>query len=287
MDKFCINNITIFGLVTVMLLFLNVGYCQVRAEKKIPAAISKPKLDAVTTPKMHLQSEGPPQTECMNYNLKIGMSNIHYYTCCGGLQNSSFKLERQYANFHCNPTRLRYAIKNTTSHYDCNGEEGQQNAKQRCSERWGWIEEPVDCWMWSDCFAGACKKEVEELGSSAKTDVVFCGDGRCDANTESSSNCPIDCCPIENPTECVATNNTCPNACCGDAFCCNGPISATQELVQKFWMILLGILAGLVVLVNVICCCCCYCCYSKCCKKERRCNDNDIEMPKSRQGGRR
>lgn len=71
-----------------MLLFLNVGYCQVRAKKKMSAAINKDKLDPVTTPKMHPQSEGPPQTECINYNFRIGLSNIEYYTCCGGLQNS-------------------------------------------------------------------------------------------------------------------------------------------------------------------------------------------------------
>lgn len=115
---------------------------------------------------------------------------------------------------------------------------------------------------------------------STKAESAFCGDGRCDATVESSSNCPIDCCQGVNP-KCVAVNNTCPEACCGESHCCDGPLSDSLRFAQMFWKIVLGILASLLVLINVICCCCCYCCYSKCCKKTRRYSQIDLEMPHS------
>ncbi|PIK33094.1 hypothetical protein BSL78_30094 [Apostichopus japonicus] len=205
------------------------------------------------------------QGECTNFNLKVFI-NIKYYSCCGGIKNSTVKDEPEYPNFQCNPSRFGYAELNVSKSFDCNGPEGQGNAKTRCSERWGWFDDPESCWVWSECFEGACAKETLEIGSSTKDETAFCGDGRCDANSESSANCPIDCCQSENPV-CVPTNNTCPDACCSESHCCNGPTSATQQLVQKLWMAVLGILAGLLILINIICCCCCYCCYSKCCKK--------------------
>ena len=111
----------------------------------------------------------------------------------------------------------------------------------------------------------------------------FCGDGKCDPMSENSTNCPLDCCAEENPSQCQITNNTCTDLCCMEEYCCNVPKdnnTSDSGLGIILWVVL-GVVGG-IILLNICCCCACICCARRCCKKHKKQKFDERHPPENR-----
>ncbi|XP_072018657.1 uncharacterized protein [Amphiura filiformis] len=197
-----------------------------------------------------------PSTECRNSVYSIGRYLKYHYICCeetgqvGQPRQGGQGQKKKVPNLDCNPVNAFGTLNETF--FNCSGTEGQNNARESCDLRWGFLAEDT-CWMWSTCYAGACQKEELSLGSAVKEG--FCGDGRCD-HKENVEECAIDCCPEVN-FECSVSNSTCTDICCSEPGCCMN----LSFLVDNLWMYIVIGVVGCIVLVNLICCCVCFSCY--------------------------
>ncbi|XP_072018658.1 uncharacterized protein [Amphiura filiformis] len=198
-----------------------------------------------------------PSTECRNSVYSIGRSLQYHYICCeetrqvGQPRQGGEGQKKKVPNLDCNPVNAFGTLNEIF--FNCNGTEGQNNARHSCDRRWGFVAEDT-CWMWSTCYTGACQKEELNLGSAVKEG--FCGDGRCD-HKENVEECAIDCCPEVN-FECSVTNSTCADICCSEPSCCMN----LSFLVGNQWRYILIGVGVCIVLVSICCCvcCCCFCC---------------------------
>ncbi|XP_033637174.1 uncharacterized protein LOC117298055 [Asterias rubens] len=214
------------------------------------ATDSPPIQDAADRPQKAAQSS---DNNCVNYNLVDATRNTDYfYTCCETLGEGTAKIDAKTKvtihNYDCNPSHLTTTDYNQQQMFQCTD---KGNAEKWCNQRWGWLSTD-DCWVWSECFEAACRP-----GSSEGS---FCGDGRCDDSVETSNSCPLDCCPVVNPDQCIIKNNTCSSLCCSEATCCDGSEASTSAEVTTFWLIVGAVIAGVVCLLYCCCCCCCCCC---------------------------
>ncbi|XP_072019680.1 uncharacterized protein [Amphiura filiformis] len=232
-------------------------------------------------------SSNSVSTECQNYQISFSGLLRQFYTCCQTPTTtetvSPFKDPDIIANFQCKEKETKAQWKNETKIFNCAGQTGQKNAMERCTARWGWLpqdEVKPDCWVWSECFAGACEKEEEQIGYVYTGCIKMIGTYQYPVNVanktenETSDSCPIDCCPQANPEKCQGLNITCTDPCCGQPQCCNiNSGSVFSDLFRGLWQTIIWInvgVVGFIVLLNICCCCCCVCCARRCCKKYRR-----------------
>ncbi len=198
-------------------------------------------------PQKAAQSTG---NDCFNYNLVNAASNTDYfYTCCDTLGKENADAKTKVVNYDCNPSQFNTLELSGQSVFSCSKKE---NSEKWCKQRWGWLSTD-DCWVWPECFKAACRP-----GSSEGS---FCGDGRCDDSVETSNSCPLDCCPVVNPDNCIIKNSTCSSRCCSETTCCAGKEASTAAAdATTFWLIVGSVIAGVLCLLYCCCCCCCCCC---------------------------
>ena len=170
------------------------------------------------------------------YNKKV---KVHFYTCCNNCNDDNDIQSNPCDNhtYHGGGSTYNYCSKcgtnkgggRATYRFTCNSCDKQRECEDLCNTN---LISPYIlgfCPKWSGCFRKCCisgrnrnKKNTdsEEIGN-------FCGDLICQ-NGENHENCPFDCCPIYNPTNCSLSCNTngtsgcsCPPRCCEESHCCN------------------------------------------------------------------
>ncbi|XP_071953422.1 uncharacterized protein [Antedon mediterranea] len=197
-----------------------------------------------------------PNEEC--YNFDLNATSKRYYTCCKGDTNCTNNVGS--SNYDCSPYGETIYTKNINSEFNCGKCNGKKWATAKCTARWkltGINDDNERCWIWSECFKGACAaQEVAYLDESKSVpqETNFCGDGFCVKDTgETVDNCPIDCCPTINSAQCAVTSEKCTDPCCNESTCC----------ITSLSVIYIAILCGGIGFLNLLCCCICVCCYRK------------------------
>ena len=165
-------------------------------------------------------------SECNEYN-RGGSTGFHYFTCCDNsndLDQSCVGLTFQgggSSNSYCGQKGLSNPLGggNLLNTFDCVNCEVQRACESRCNTYWLYTNFPGFCPNWAMCFKECCLSQVNERGKRQIDSMQFCGDFTCQSG-ENSTNCPIDCCLVTNPTDCRLNSDTCNPGCCLEPQCC-------------------------------------------------------------------
>ena len=149
-----------------------------------------------------------------------GTSGIHFFICCNNCDDDD--------NFTCNATTYQGGGSTDdycgpcglsskegggriTYRFNCVSCEQQRKCEEYCDKRWFGLTAVVPglCPQWAGCFRKCC--------IAAASEPEFCGDLEC-KNCEDSWNCPIDCCPRDDPQYCQPGST---RSCCTQPGCCS------------------------------------------------------------------
>lgn len=162
-----------------------------------------------------------------------GESGVHFFTCCNNCNDN---------DRHCAGTSYQGGGSTDpycgqcglsspsgggriTYRFKCVNCDVQEACRRRCNDEFLSLLKitPGLCPRWAGCFRGCC---LENQGSGVRgkrqsnpTQFIgqFCGDLTCQSG-EDSMNCPVDCCPVVNPSDC--NPDTCNPHCCLEPHCC-------------------------------------------------------------------
>ena len=163
-----------------------------------------------------------------------GTSNIHFYTCCNNCDDSDTSCRGNTyqgggsTGAYCGDCGLNSPLGGgrITYRFNCVSCAQQRACETRCDKEFLGLTSSIPglCPRWSGCFRGCCQ-EAERQAKRRKRQSQdnsilvedFCGDFTCQSG-EDHTNCPIDCCPVVNPSEC--SPNDCNPDCCLEPRCC-------------------------------------------------------------------
>ena len=189
-------------------------------------------------PKEDIRSSEP--SYCTQYD-HGGTSRVHFYTCCNNCNDPGdqscagtvYQGGGTTGNDYCGRCGVNSPAGGgrITYRFNCGSCSQQRECETKCDEIWYGATKTIPglCPKWSGCFRGCCTEKSRKRDTSVDE---FCGDSVCQ-ETESSKTCPIDCCPLQNPTNC--TTDDCSPACCMQPECCS---SSSQSFTSVFFFII-------------------------------------------------
>ena len=190
-----------------------------------------------------------------------GRSGVHFFTCCNNCNDN----DRQCmgvtyqgggsTDAYCGQCGLSSPSGGgrITYRFNC---DVQEACKRRCNDEFLGLTEiiPGLCPRWSGCFRGCCL-EAQHNGVRRKRQTntpqiigQFCGDLSCQSG-EDGMNCPVDCCPVVNPSDC--NPDTCNPDCCLEPHCCIVDSGTPNNLVFLLSIITL-IPAAIMLIVSCV-----------------------------------
>ena len=159
-----------------------------------------------------------------------GTSGVHFYACCNNCNDQDTSCNGDTyqgggsTNSYCGNCGERTASERRSRHtytFNCGSCSSQRQCRDFCDEKHPLAAiTPGLCPKWAGCFRGCCLNLNPTYRGKRSASDGFCGDNVCSSQSpgENSNNCPIDCCPIVNPTRCPASN--CTETCCLQSRCC-------------------------------------------------------------------
>lgn len=200
-------------------------------------------------PEEDIRSNEP--SYCTQYD-HGGTTGVHFYTCCNNCNDPGdqscagtvYQGGGTTGNDYCDRCGVHSSAGGgrVTYRFNCGSCSQQRECEMKCDKKWYGITKttPGLCPKWAGCFRGCC---IESQKENRKRDTgvdEFCGDFVCQ-ETENSKTCPIDCCPLQNPTNC--TIDECSPECCMQPECCS---SSSQSLTSvSFYIIFFVILISI------------------------------------------
>lgn len=181
-------------------------------------------------PEEDVRSKEP--SYCTQYD-HGGVSKVHFYTCCNNCNDPGdqscdgtvYQGGGTTGNEYCSRCGVNSPEGGgrITYRFNCGSCSRQRECEKICDENWFSKTIPGLCPKWSGCFRGCCTQNSRKRDTG---DAIgeFCGDFTCQ-ETENSQTCPIDCCPLQNPTNC--TSSECSPDCCLQPECCGSSSSHT------------------------------------------------------------
>ncbi|XP_064388487.1 uncharacterized protein LOC135336562 [Halichondria panicea] len=186
-----------------------------------------------------------------------GQSSLHFFTCCDNSNdmNDQTCVGTTYqgggsTDSYCGQNGLSNPSGGgrITYRFNCGNCDNQDACKSRCDKNWLSKNIPGLCPKYSACFRGCCAQKGSARGKRQIDSMQFCGDFTCQSG-ENSTNCPVDCCPVTNPTDCNA--DTCSPGCCLEPHCCvNGGTSGSNALKSLVYLPVLLLLMTLCAIHN-------------------------------------
>lgn len=162
-----------------------------------------------------------------------GVSGVHFFTCCNNCNDNDQQCTGTTyqgggsTDNYCGQCGLssQSGGGRITYRFNCVNCGVQAACRSRCNDEFAGLTKitPGLCPRWAGCFRGCCleaqERSVRRKRQTNSTQLIgqFCGDLTCQSG-ENSMNCPVDCCPVTNPSDC--NPDTCNPQCCLEPHCC-------------------------------------------------------------------
>ena len=164
---------------------------------------------------------------CTQYD-NGGTSGVHFFTCCNNCADSDSSCDGGTyqgggrTDAYCGKCGVNSPLGGgrITYRFNCDSCTQQRECERMCNSEWFGLTKVIPglCPRWAGCFRGCCVEATEQARRKRQTSETFefCGDFKCQ-NGENHTSCPVDCCPVVNPSEC---SDLCSPDCCLHPQCC-------------------------------------------------------------------
>ena len=179
---------------------------------------------------------------CTAYYLG-GDTKVHHYACCNNCNDTMpdtscdrHTYEGGSSSNYCERCGNATGGGLVKFVFNCVTCDAQSKCESKCNSIFG-LKLPGFCWKWVDCFKGCCEATVKAKKLRHELEMLkrkrfsatglyiamdrefdFCGDGEC-SDSESLSECPLDCCHKVN-SNCSNAPQHCTQECCRYESCC-------------------------------------------------------------------
>ena len=188
-----------------------------------------------------------------------GTSGVHFFTCCNNCADNDSSCDGDTydgggsTSAYCGQCGVNSPLGGgrITYRFNCVNCTQQRECERMCDSEWCGFPEDIPglCPRWAGCFRGCCVEAAKRARRKRQTSetLEFCGDFKCQ-NGENHTSCPIDCCPVVNPSECSHLYN--PDCCLHPQCCVIGTVPDDSSIASPSFHVYLMSILLLVILLK-------------------------------------